>query len=148
MTSARACPAAIIALVATAFAPGCVSMTITADRTAVPVSASPYVFDQQHRLLGPADLEIVRAFRLYRERFKIFWSLIPLGSGAWDLSDELNEISARAKGDAIVDLTVDAESCGMNGLWPFDLLPFWPSCGTFVVSGKVVRRREPREAAR
>jgi hypothetical protein len=148
MTWAVTRSGAIMLLVTLALASGCVSMTITADGTTVPVSASSYVFDEQQRAIGPADLEVVRVFRLYRDRFKIFWSLIPLESGAWDLSDELNQISAQAHGDAIVDLTVDAQSCASNATFIFNILPLWPSCGTFIVSGKVVRRRGHREMAR
>lgn len=131
---------------------GCVggSMSLTGDRLRHPVSVTEGVFDENHDLLGPEQLEELHEFRLERKNWTIFYSQIDLTSDRWDLSDELNALVETHQGEAIVGLNVVAENCGVNYVAILNLLPIWPGCADVVVTGVVVRRRPgvaPRNVA-
>jgi hypothetical protein len=104
------------------------------DQLRYPVSASAYLY-------APASVtQLVKVddFRAEARLWGIFYSLIPLG-GDLDVSATINKLVAKAGGDGVVDLTVRAESCGINYVFPLTLLPVWPGCTLVRVEGSVVR---------
>jgi hypothetical protein len=61
-----------------------------------------------------------------------------------DISNEVNAQVAAAGGDAIVQLTIVTRACALDYfVFPFGILPFWPSCVLVDVNGDIVRV-EPR----
>jgi hypothetical protein len=115
-------------------------MNITADHAQVPVSASNYVFDDAHRNTYDQDLQPLRKFSIVRTHCALLWGALPLGTSDWDVSDELDALVAAAGGEAITNFVVDAETYPSNNVPILNMLPVWPVCGTFTVSGKVMRR--------
>lgn len=74
------------------------------------------------------------------EERKRFWGLFTIGLNAsdWDVTKLANEAMAASGGEAIVNLSIEAESCRYMGLAIF--VPIVPSYVDLTIRGDIARR--------
>jgi hypothetical protein len=121
--------------------PACVGArtTVMAKRAEVPVSMSRALRDADGSLVTADRRTVVGTFTTERTAWNILWAAIKV-TPETDISDAVNEQVAAVKGDAITHLTVVTKHCALNYfVFPFGLLPFWPSCADLVITGQIVK---------
>jgi len=69
----------------------------------------------------------------------MLWTAVPLNNRNWDISTNLNEMLQSTPGDAVVNVTVTAESCDLFDGFIADLIPLIPSYTRTTVQGDIVR---------
>lgn len=106
------------------------------DELKYPVSSSGYLYTSD----GGKRLETVAPMAFDVKVWGIGWSIIPL-SGDVDVSDEINKQIVAVDGEGVVNLTVTTDNCGVNYVWPLNLLPIWPGCVAVEIQGTIVRRQ-------
>lgn len=113
--------------------------SISADRLKYPTSLSPVLPDCQGKpLYLGEDLQPVGEFSFERTSVGFVYSMT---GTAIDLSDNLNGEVERRQGEGIVRLSLRAGNCASSWFFPLTVLPFYPGCQTFTVTGTVVVRK-------
>lgn len=112
--------------------------SVVAHHAEVPVSMSRALRDADGAIVTPDRRAEVGTFRTERTAWNILWAAVKL-TPETDISAAVNEQVAAARGNAVTHLTVVTKHCALNYfLFPFGLLPFWPSCANVDISGKIV----------
>ena len=114
------------------------SSDVVAPGAKVPISLSRAVRDADGVVVPQERQEIVGHFEQKSTSWGIAWSLVDL-TPRTDLSQNVNQQVARAKGDAVVRLAVRSKPCGMNFVPVLGWLPIWPGCSSLVIGGDIVR---------
>lgn len=118
---------------------------IVAPHAAVPISLSHAVRAADGALVPAADREVVGTFHDERMAWGLFYSAVKL-TPEKDISDEVNAQVARAGGDAVVMLRIEAHACAASYFAVLNALPVWPGCTKVTIDGDIVRvRRAARE---
>jgi hypothetical protein len=128
----------VVALVA--FLGGCAGGrgALAFDRLTYPVSSSPFIYGPDDRPYNPGELQPVGKMVWVERIWGLWWSWIPL-SGTVDVSAPINAQIARAGGDGIINLRVVSQSCGMNYVPVFNIVPLYPGCAYVTITGDIVR---------
>jgi hypothetical protein len=120
---------------------GCVGArtSVVAHHSHYPVSLSRGLRDRDGSLVAPERRKIVGKFTSSHTAWNLVYSAAKL-TPTTDISDEVNSQVAAAGGDAIVQLTIVTRACALDYfVFPFGVLPFWPSCAFVDVHGDIVR---------
>jgi hypothetical protein len=98
---------------------------VKADSLEQPVSFTPCVFDSGGAVYTASPRDIRKHVKLARTHWTMFWTLLNLTSDTWDLSEPLAAELSAAGGNAVVNLTVEAE----GNFWGYfaALVPVLPS---------------------
>jgi hypothetical protein len=128
-----------VLVLAASFALGCsgASSNVVAPDAKYPLSLSDGLRDENGRLLEDNELEVVGAFEADYTAWGMWWNIISF-TGDADISDEVNEQVAAAKGEGIVNLAVRSKTNVWNGMTLIGLLP---DAAAVKVRGHIVRRR-------
>ncbi len=124
---------------------GCVGArtSVVADHSRYPVSLSRGLRDRGGSLVTPEHRKIVGRFSASHTAWGMLYSAAKL-TPTTDISDEVNTQVAAANGDAIIHLTIVTKACALDYfVFPFGILPFWPSCEFVDVNGDIVRVEQP-----
>lgn len=118
---------------------------ITANAVPQPVSCTPCVYDASGNIVKTTPDEVVRHITFSKYKWTMLWMSVPLDGKNWDISTNLNEILQKTPGDAVVNVTVTAESCDFFDGLVADLIPVIPSYSRTTVQGDIVRipRNDP-----
>ena len=120
---------------------GCVGArtSVVAHHSKYPVSLSRGLRDRDGSLVAAERRRVVGKFSASHTAWNLVYSAAKL-TPTTDISDEVNAQVAAAGGDAIVQLTIVTRACALDYfLFPFGILPFWPSCAFVDVHGDIVR---------
>ena len=120
---------------------GCAGATchVTANSVSQPVSYTPCVFDASGRIVKTTPQEVVRHVMFSKCNWTMLWMSVPLNNKNWDISTNLNQMLGQTPGDAVVNVTVTAESCDILDAWLAGLVPVIPSYSRVTVQGDIVR---------
>jgi hypothetical protein len=88
---------------------------VTARSVPQPVSCTGSVYDADGKIRTATHQDVVRHVELTKKRWSTLWGLVPFSRYEWDLSLELEKQLQETSGDAIVNLTVQADE-GDSGL--------------------------------
>jgi hypothetical protein len=120
--------------------------SIIATDASYPVSMSPVVYGPSGNLLNREQLEEVGVFAYEYRSVHALYMLLPLSRTRHDLSRRIDEQVAEAGGEAVVDLTVVADSNGWNGI-SAALGGILPAYSKVHISGTIVRRLQNEAVA-
>jgi hypothetical protein len=131
-----------------ALATGCAGGRARLDfsGTQMPVSMSATVLDERGEILLPEDREVVGQVLVETKAWGIMWAAIPL-TPKRDVSQAINDQVAAANGEAVVNLRVTGQQCGVNHAWILSTVPLWPGCSKIFVQGDIIRTRRSEPAA-
>jgi len=104
------------------------------DQLDYPVSSSGYLYTPE----AITEVVVVDQMYLSVNLWGIGWSLIPL-NGKVDVSDLINYRISAAGGEGIINLSITTDNCGINYVWPLNMLPVWPGCVAVGIQGDIVR---------
>lgn len=111
---------------------------ITAEDARFPVSMSSAVQGPDGSVLTGDDLETVGSFKLDYKKCNMLWTLIPLVFRTEDISEDIDEQVRRARGEAVINLTVQSSATVWNVFTLFGVLP---DCSNVRIRGQIVIRR-------
>jgi len=120
---------------------GCVGArtSVVAQHSRYPVSLSRGLRDRDGALVPSERRTVVGKFSASHTAWGLVYSAAKL-TPTTDISDEVNAQVTALKGDAIVQLTIVTRACALDYfVFPFGILPFWPSCTFVDVQGDIVR---------
>jgi hypothetical protein len=120
--------------------------SIVATDASYPVSMSPVVYGPDGQLLNRDRLEEVGSFTYEYSSVHALFTLLPLSRTRHDLSGRIDEQVAKAGGEAVVNLTVVANSNGWNGISAI-FAGILPAYSKVRVSGTIVRRHDEETGA-
>lgn len=113
--------------------------SVVAKTSEVPVSMSRGVRDANGNLVPAESKKVVSQLDESYTAWNLFYGLIKL-TPETDISNDVNTAVHAAGGQAVTNLSVATKHCALNGLlFPFGLLPFWPSCASISVHGDVIK---------
>lgn len=108
---------------------------VVAPSAQYPVSMSDGVRNTDGKLLPDEHKKLVGGFSYDYKAWGMLWRIFSF-TGDRDISEEVNDQIKRANGDAIVNLSVKAESCTWN---IFTLIGIFPDCSTVRVRGHIIK---------
>jgi hypothetical protein len=121
--------------------------SVIAPSANVPVSMSRAVRDDQGVIVSSQRRKVVGTYHEERTAWNILWAAIKL-TPTTDISEGINQQVAAAKGDAVTHLTVVSNHCPLNYfLFPFGIIPFWPSCASLEMKGDIIQVTDGPAAA-
>jgi hypothetical protein len=109
-----------------------------------PTSMSAFLYDKNHNLVMKGrELDSINSFKYKKTFWNVAYGLIPL-SDDQSISDALNEIVEKYKGDGIINLTITIEQGTANKIYSFlmylpSYIPILPGSARITVSGEVVK---------
>jgi hypothetical protein len=112
---------------------------VTANSVPQPVSCTSCVFDASGKIVKTTSREVVRHITLSKYNWTMLWMSVSLNGRNWDISTNLNEMLQKTPGDAVVNVTVTAESCDLFDGFVAGLIPVIPSYSRVTVQGDIVR---------
>lgn len=116
---------------------------LTANQARYPISFSSYVRDADGALLHDGTtLHRVGQIDHEYSAYALAWGIAGLNTEE-DISEIVNRAVEAAGGEAVVNLSVTAGSCGWNAFvyWmPLYMVPAFPGCVNTRVQGDIVRR--------
>jgi len=102
---------------------------------------SPYLFGENNEILAKGkDLDVVQPFKYKKRVYSILWTIIPL-SGDSDITEEMNKKIAEAKGEAMINVSVESAACALNLVPVISLVPLWVGCANITIEGEIVKRK-------
>jgi len=113
-----------------------------------PTSMSAFLYDQNHNVVMKGkELEFLHSFDFKKTYWNLAYGSIPLTKGE-SISDTLNAIVEKYKGDGIINLTITIEQGVVNKIYSFFMylpsyIPILPSSASITVSGEVVKLKNP-----
>lgn len=129
------------ACLAGALSAGCVGArtTVIAPTAEVPVSMSRGVRDAKGDLVPAAAKKIVGKFEGEYTAWNILWAAVKL-TPEKDISNDVNAQVRQHHGHAVTNLEIETRHCALNYfVFPFALIPFWPSCANVKVRGNIIQ---------
>lgn len=138
-------PRHALGLLATVVAFGCAGSRgeVRVDTARSPVSLSPVLLDRDGTPLYLGE-DLSSRGELHLER-KSYGTLYGAVGRDVEIGDAINqEVSAKG-GVGVVNLKIEGRNCGLNWVFPLTVLPFWPGCQKFEITGTVVSRKDSRE---
>ena len=115
---------------------------ITLSEAKVPVSMSRSVRDESGAIVKLKDLDKLGKFESTLLSWSIFYEVIPLFTEK-DISKDINEQVQKAKGEALVNTTIETRACSLISIPILSVLPFWPTCSITTVSAEIESRKMP-----
>jgi len=128
------------------FFPGCSSTraSLKFESLKYPASMSAFLYDQNDQVAMKGEQLIsLFSFKLKKTFWAIGYGLIPLSSeGA--ISDSLNSLVEKHKGDGIINLSVTIDQGVVNKLYSVflfipSLIPVFPSSANITITGDIVK---------
>lgn len=108
---------------------------VVAPTAQYPVSMSDGVREADGKLLPDERKKVVGGFQYDYKAWGMLWRIFSF-TGDKDISEEVNEQVQKSQGDAIVNLSVKAESCTWN---IFTFIGIFPDCSTVRVRGHIIK---------
>ncbi len=100
---------------------------------------SSFLYDGKAKTLTNGyELKEVKKFSYSKSHWGIFYSFISL-SDSNVYVDNMNKAIAEARGDGMVNVNFRVETCKINFIPLFNLLPMWPGCTNLTVKGDIVK---------
>jgi hypothetical protein len=136
----------VVLLISLIFIAGCSSSKGVIDFTPLkyPTSMSAFLFDQnQNLVMKGKELDTLFKFNYKKTFWTLAYGSIQLTKDD-GITDYLNSIVDKYKGDGIINLTVTIEHGAVNKLYSFllylpSLIPIFPGSALITVSGEVVK---------
>lgn len=131
-------PARLTCLAVAGCLAGCGTRSyVTAEQARYPVSMSSVVRDERGAVVDPKRWEKLGTLRVDYTTCTMLWSAIGLWNRTRDISDEVNAEVAKRRGEAVVNLQVEASGT----FWEFfTLVGVLPDCASVRVRGDIVQR--------
>jgi hypothetical protein len=113
-----------------------------------PASMSAFLYDQnRHIVMKGMELDSLTSFKYTKTFWHLAYGLIPLTKGE-SISNDLNAIVEKYKGDGIINLSITIEQGAVNKVYSFFMylpsyIPILPSSANITISGEVVKLSNP-----
>lgn len=111
---------------------------VTADASQYPISLSRGVRDADGELAAQERVVKVGRFRHAATRYGLFYSASSVKE-KHDISAFVNRQVSAHGGDAIVNLRVRSQHCGLDLVPVFNWAPLWPGCVHVAIEGDIVK---------
>lgn len=129
-----------LALTALGLVTGCAGAksNLTADTARYPISLSRGIRDADGELVGRDRITKVGTYHHTETGYAILYGAAAHRK-ANDISSSVNRQVAVHGGDAIVNLRVRAQHCGLDLVPGLNWLPFWPGCVHVDIVGDIIK---------
>lgn len=128
------CAVAVLALTGCAGA----GTKVTADGSQYPISLSRGVRDADGEIAPQERVAKVGRFHHKTTQYAFFYSAAPV-KDKHDISAFVNRQVAAHGGDAIVNLRVRSQHCGLDLVPVLNWIPLWPGCVHVDIEGDIVK---------
>ena len=129
-----------LAFALTALVTGCAGgkSNLTADTSRYPISLSRGVRDADGELVGRDRITKVGTYHHTETGYAVLYGTTRLRK-ANDISSSVNRQVLVHGGDAIVNLRIRAQHCGLDLVLGLTWLPFWPGCVHVDIVGDIIK---------